>query len=288
MINLAIKGHATRSEEVLQILEMLGGKNAYKNRGGDMQHCAYTINCNGIIDWVYSTQMDNIFTLEEFKQKFPYKVGDIVCLTEKPNEPRIVSKMIWEDDSIVYTLKGIDAVTVHPDALQTHVECHAIETNSDESEISDSESEKPNKIKFEYRIVDGRVELIIPSDMIINVEHGSTFLDTRKPEYPKTYNACCEFLGINPDENTVNGYMSAEIDALQKLIVCRNAYWKFVNWQIGDESIWYYTLGTFKPRGEVQKRINTGNTLMAFPTSEMRDEFYNNFSDLIEQCKMLL
>lgn len=280
MINLAIKGHSTRSEEVVQILEMLGGKNVYKYSGNDTR-CAYTINCGGIIDWVYSMQVDNVLTLEEFEQIYPYKIGDIVCLTEKPNEPRIVSKMTFDDDLIVYTLEGIEAITVHPDALQAYVERHVAEPDLEEIE-------KTDKIEFDYRIVDGRIELIVPSDMVINVECGSTFFDTKKPEYPKTYNECCALLGINPNENTVNGYMSAEIDALQKLIVCRNAYWKFVNWQMGDESIWYYTLGTFKPRGEVQKRINTGNTLMAFPTSEMRDIFYNNFSDLLEQCKMLL
>ena len=30
------------------------------------------------------------------------------------------------------------------------------------------------------------------------------------------------------------------------------------------------------------------NTILAFPTAEMRDAFYENFKDLIEQCKELL
>jgi hypothetical protein len=32
----------------------------------------------------------------------------------------------------------------------------------------------------------------------------------------------------------------------------------------------------------------TNNTILAFPTEEMRDEFYENFKYLIEQCKELL
>ena len=30
------------------------------------------------------------------------------------------------------------------------------------------------------------------------------------------------------------------------------------------------------------------NTILAFPTEEMRDAFYENFKELIEQCKELL
>ena len=32
----------------------------------------------------------------------------------------------------------------------------------------------------------------------------------------------------------------------------------------------------------------TDNKILAFPTEEMRDAFYENFKDLIEQCKELL
>lgn len=33
MANLAIKGHATRGSEVIELLEMLGGINKYKHKG---------------------------------------------------------------------------------------------------------------------------------------------------------------------------------------------------------------------------------------------------------------
>ena len=32
----------------------------------------------------------------------------------------------------------------------------------------------------------------------------------------------------------------------------------------------------------------SNNVILAFPTKEMRDAFYENFKDLIEQCKELL
>lgn len=36
MANLAIKGHATRGKEVIEILEMLGGENGYHRLAGDI------------------------------------------------------------------------------------------------------------------------------------------------------------------------------------------------------------------------------------------------------------
>lgn len=38
----------------------------------------------------------------------------------------------------------------------------------------------------------------------------------------------------------------------------------------------------------VKNVIYSENKILAFPTAEMRDAFYENFKDLIEQCKELL
>ena len=50
----------------------------------------------------------------------------------------------------------------------------------------------------------------------------------------------------------------------------------------------YYLIGN--ECGEVYKynKIAGCNAILTFPTKEMRDTFYTNFKDLIEQCKELL
>ncbi len=79
---LGIKGNPNRGDEVIKILEMMGGRNKLKLTG-DVENHFYYINdqykdinnsyigpdeVNGVI----------IFTLEVFLKKFPYKVGDKV------------------------------------------------------------------------------------------------------------------------------------------------------------------------------------------------------------------
>jgi hypothetical protein len=105
---LAIKGHPTRGKEVIELLKMLGGK------GSESFHCSdlnrfYYISYYESISWDYigSEEIDeyHIFTLEEFLEKFPFKVGDFVRIPEYESEVRIC-KMKWTSfsdiDYLVY------------------------------------------------------------------------------------------------------------------------------------------------------------------------------------------
>lgn len=119
----------------------------------------------------------------------------------------------------------------------------------------------------------------------------------RQPQYPSTVKECCEVLGIlNHARNGVAGYMSGQIWALQKLLICRNAYWKLYGEQIGLGKPWEpnwnngtdkYVIITYK-NCVVSDILWNSNALLAFPTTEMRDTFLENFKNLIEQCKELL
>lgn len=81
-MELGIKGHSTRSKEVIKLLEMLGGKN-HCNLIGDDDRFFYYIYIND--NYIYNSYIGpeelngyKIFSLEEFLEKFPYKVGDKV------------------------------------------------------------------------------------------------------------------------------------------------------------------------------------------------------------------
>lgn len=81
-MELGIKGHLTRNDEVVKILEMLGGKNQYKIVGGLENHFYYIGDKDKYITNSYIGPDEikgyEIFSLEEFLKKFPYKVGDKV------------------------------------------------------------------------------------------------------------------------------------------------------------------------------------------------------------------
>ena len=97
---LSIKGHPTRAKEVIELLKMMGGDNIYSHWNGDQENMQYFINEQGNIDnWCLMANRINyeVFTLEEFLEKYPFKVGDMVtditdgCLG-------IIDKMKWDED----------------------------------------------------------------------------------------------------------------------------------------------------------------------------------------------
>ena len=155
-------------------------------------------------------------------------------------------------------------------------------------------------------------EVILPEGYIFKDENGNIInatkivLEKKKKEYPKTYEECCEILGVNPDNLlTITNYYDGEVEttnyergllnniaALWYLLICRDAYWKIADdWKEKREEkltrhVIYSTLS-----GEIVKctTINsTANYLLDFPTAEMRDAFCENFKVLIERCKELL
>jgi hypothetical protein len=103
MAQLVILGHKTRSKEVIEILEMLGGRNL-RDCVCNVPGYAYSIDEQGIIDLYISHSNSSItFTLEEFLEKFPYKVGDKVYNVVQ-NENQTITNLIWDpqENEIVY------------------------------------------------------------------------------------------------------------------------------------------------------------------------------------------
>lgn len=125
---------------------------------------------------------------------------------------------------------------------------------------------------------------------------------TPKPKYPTTHEECCEVLDIHPSRSIDLTFISDLTDyednlsglmyGLYKLLICRDAYWKIAgDWKpsynpLSDKEN-LYSIVTFN--GEIIKcETEHRNTILTFPSSEMRDAFYENFKDLIESCKELL
>ena len=104
MIQLAIKGHPTRGKEVIQLLEMLGGEDCH-NLYGKKNFSYYIIENDEIKGGIYifGDEPYTFFTLEEFEEKFPYKVGDKVLYIPE-NKTYFIRKMFWKNDKVVYEL----------------------------------------------------------------------------------------------------------------------------------------------------------------------------------------
>lgn len=122
------------------------------------------------------------------------------------------------------------------------------------------------------------------------VRKNEIILKPIEPKYPKTYEECCEVLDWNHRNYDRIGYKSELLCKLQVLLLCRDAYWKIADdWKPDwtDNHQKKYTICYYQGEVNLTNGPNV-HVLLAFPTEEIRDAFYENFKDLIEYCKELL
>ena len=93
------------------------------------------------------------------------------------------------------------------------------------------------------------------------------------------------------------GYKSELLCKLQVLFLCRDAYWQIAGEEMGLGKPWEpawsteyetkYVIEVYRNKVRTNSQ-GYSNTILAFPTAEMRDVFYENFKKEIEICKELL
>lgn len=338
MANLAIKGHSTRGKEVIEILEMLGGKISHECRyedGFDFRY-VYFIDTKenfyidgflrGLLDDEHSTDF-SIFTLEKFLEKFPFKVGDKVLARGSAGE---ITDMKWQGDSffttkeggeVIYTvmLDTEEEITFLVEDLQPNKEQESMEDNSILNQLSELDS-KTFADGYDQGYDDGQHDMTewnLPDGFIFKDENGNVInankivLEKKKPKYPKTYEECCYILetsveayfehdGDNLYSNDYEQKLEHKLLCLRKLLICRDAYWKLAGEEMGLGKPWKPDFSTIEGGGvvyglhnlknEIVKidSVTSVNLIIAFPKAKIRSIFYENFKDLIEQCKELL
>ena len=157
----------------------------------------------------------------------------------------------------------------------------------------------------------------IPKDWILKDENGNIInttkivLEKKKKEYPKTYEECCKVLGCKADDFFTDfSYNNRDVEIsdyedkiddllqnLRKLRYCRDAYWKIAGEEMGLGKPWEpdwsiendikYVIEVYRNNVRTNSQ-GYSNTILAFPTPEMRDTFYENFKKEIEICKEFL
>ena len=118
----------------------------------------------------------------------------------------------------------------------------------------------------------------------------------QQSKYPKTYEECCRVLGVSEFEYNHTGtkmwYRHKLMATLDNLMLCRDAYWKLAGEEMGLGKPWEPDWKECKyPSHCIIVEFDNFKHLshiLAFPTPEMRDVFYENFKEEIEICKELL
>ena len=114
----------------------------------------------------------------------------------------------------------------------------------------------------------------------------------KQPKYPNTYEECCKVLfpsSIPLGKILTSGYNCEILKKFGELIICRDAYWEIAgNWKPDFANYEEKFIITYL-YGKVYNTVSTNyNRVLVFPTEEMRDAFYENFKELINETKELL
>jgi hypothetical protein len=326
MTNLAIRGHKERGKEVIELLEMLGGKSytAFPYQGNDIDRYYYInkvdnyINSETICSTLFPPKKFQIFILEDFLEKYPYKVGDKVKYI---NNIFCIKSSQWDNDkkTVIYYIDAdwSAGYVVEANELQPYKE-EIKEENKIFNEILDTLSSYlidfmtpqgiDKCIKYIRENMDEYNKEEISEEIKIDIPKGYEFAGVDKqqvvftriqPEYPKTYEECCKVLSLGENGKLyTKGYKASLIQDLHKLLICRDAYWKIAGEQMGLGKPWE---PDWNDGSEEKHCIEVRNDnelceftylhahrILAFPTMELLDIFGEYFKDLIEECKELL
>lgn len=319
MSRLTIKGDKNYYKEIIKLLKSLGGRdkdNIYNiGKNNFNEACLYAIrDFDKVIIGTYPSKDDVTYTYEEFIEEYPYKVGDKVCTIY--GRTGIINALIWSkrDNCIKYELEADCDSLYYTNELVL----------SEEEKTFPPYMDYDIKVTKEQEIMEEPKELLIgftkddEGDWILNTHKdyeikevdGKFKLIKKKPKYPKTYAECCKIVNASIFVRLVYNLTDGEeyshdvdnlkiYDNIRRLKICRDAYWKIAGEEMGLDKPWEpdYTnyneerYGMYTRANEIILDAYGGgdvNTVLTFPTEEMRDTFYENFKDLIEQCKELL
>lgn len=300
---LGIKGSDEKWEDVIKTLEMIGGINKSNYKGNGV--CSYYY-IDRITNDIKTTINDKVLccmSIEEFNEEYPYCKGDVVKLKE--GDKVVITDMYWDniDEILLYKCKSMISNKEYY-ALDVSLIDSLIDSPSHKSDYNDEESinssENPvydvsckcDKIRVTLKDYQDKVELEL-CGYELKQENDKTFL-IRTPEYPKTYEECCDVLELGNDERHINVNITnietlenKVFEAFIRLIRCRDAYWKLCNDWKPNPNEQNYSIRYFK--GNIVKQYTFGcSSALEFPNEEMHNNFSMFFKDDIELCKELL
>jgi hypothetical protein len=120
MATLAIRGNNERAEDIARLFKDLGAQGEY-SPCSDESYLYYIAHDKKVVyiidqpDNIYRNLLFNVYTIEEFEAKFPYRVGDKVAYDEyySTNEPPVeqvahIKYMSWScnHSDVCYTMEN--------------------------------------------------------------------------------------------------------------------------------------------------------------------------------------
>ena len=207
-----------------------------------------------------------------------------------------ITNSYWDSlaNEYIYEAIGFNGKGEYDHINQSNIECQM-----------QPESENPhtcgNKITLDEYKNNDKEWLFNKLAMLDNITALESIQDIfnhlQQSKYPKTYEECCKVMDWNHRDYDRVGYKSELLCKLQVLFLCRDAYWQIAGEEMGLGKPWEpdwsteyetkYVIEVYRNKVRTNSQ-GYSNTILAFPTAEMRDAFYENFKKEIEICKELL
>ena len=115
-----------------------------------------------------------------------------------------------------------------------------------------------------------------------------------KISLPQTFGDCCKILNTQPSALPTSGYATEELGDLERLLICRDAFYKAIGFDIEKDFLmkWknaYVPIISKNDDGNICRKSGYAQFhLLPFPTTEDRDYFFDKFYDYIDKCKKFI
>ena len=260
-MKIAIQGHPFRGKEVIQILESLGGKNT-DGLEGTYDTFYYIDDKNEICDDHKKNFLPTykLYTLEEFKKEFPFKVGDKVIHKEFNDFFEVIS--FNPGSSYPYKIKGV------------------CEFNT-KSHVLTKWQPKMKEERFVTLTLDKAKEWYKKGEELREIALQA-FTEKELNPLPRSWEEFCK--QGNPVASCRYN-IPIKYEALFKLEQLRNCWWN--GWKPEWNNCEKYVIKWDKDDLIVFTARNI-RAFLVFPTREMAYEFLKCFRYLIEQARDLI
>ena len=281
-MKIAIKGHASRGKEIIQILRSLGATsyNTY-DTCSHPEWCWY-INKNREITCDPKRSMCGykLYTLEEFEKEFPYKIGDKVTIIT--NTPYKIVALEYYMGKLSYKLDN--GLNYNPKVLTPYKEMKEernITLTLEKAKEWYNKGEELREIALQAFTEKELTKTDLPKtweEFCENypVQSGECWLGSCDEIYKKTYDKERIYKNWIPSRKSAEAHLA--MIQLEQLRDCYNNSCNDTN-----------RIAIINNNGNIELYVNPPfNCFLTFKNHLLAREFFSNFKEIIEIAKKLI
>lgn len=250
---------------------------------GLIYHCEYINDPNETITMRYH-EIENVLDTIPNTETNETKKNDESQFEKFLNSEQKNDEMYFSDKENFFDK---ESVAIHQSRFWDRIR-YGFEYNDDDKitciDITKSDEYSSEGIALKYN----------PKKYEMTSDDNGNIILKAKISLPQTFDDCCDILNTKPSSLLSSGYATEELKDLEKLLICRDAFYKAIYFDIEQDSIlkWknaYVPIISKNDDGEICRKSGYAYLhILPFPTTESRDYFFEKFYDYINKCKKFI